>query len=314
MAFSSAYRDFIADHPEATVWHDADFLTCLTAHETTHDWSSVELSVDGDLVGILPICTKKRVDGLVITTPPLARYCSPLFEEAYLAKVGAESAICSLLEALPKGYSSLDQQWHPSLFAKASAASCVEVKELPTYKIELPDTFEEVIMLPRKKMRKTLRSATKHWTLRQVQLDEEGIALLGSPFVRQQKPVPYDGRTVLAAYNLLSERGQAVCHYAYDPQGVLQGASVCLADAHTAYCWITGSSDEARDNSCGSFLLSTEVQWAFEKGLKEVDFLGSALPGPAENRRHLGGVLHSYPHVYVDANFMTKALRGWRMR
>jgi len=314
MAFSPAYRDFVAGHAQATVWHDADLLECLTAHDSIHEWSGVELIVKEMLVGVLPICCKKRVDGLVIVTPPLARYCSPLFIEEYLVEVGAENAICNLLNALPKGYVSLDQQWHPSLFAEASVASCVEVKEMPTYKIELPPTLEEVMMLPRKKMRKTLRNATKYWTLRKVQLDEEGIVMLGAPFVRQQKPVPYEGRTVLAAYNVLSKRGQAVCHYAYDPQGVLQGASVCLSDKHTAYCWITGSSDEARDNSCGSFLLASEVLWAFEKGLQAVDFLGSALPGPAENRRHLGGILHSYPHVYVDANFLTKALRSWRMR
>lgn len=314
MAFSAAYRAFVAGHAQATVWHDADLLECLTAHDSVHEWSGIELVIKGELVGVLPICCKKRVDGLVITTPPLARYCSPLFEEVYLTTVGAEEAICSLLKATPNRYVSLDQQWHPSTFAQTLKTNCVKVKELPTYKIKLPSTREEVMMLPRKKMRKTLRSASNYWTLAKVQLDEEGITLLGSPFVRQQKPVPFDGRAVLAAYNVLSAKGQVVCHYAFDPQGILQGASVCIADAHTAYCWITGSSDEAREHSCGSFLLATEVLWAFEQGLKEVDFLGSALPGPAENRRHLGGVLHAYPHVYVDTNFMTKTLRSWRMR
>jgi len=159
MGFSQAYRSFIAGHPDATVWHDADFLEALTVHDSIHDWSAVELIVDDELVGVLPICCKKRVDGLVITTPPLARYCSPLFIESYSDRAGMPSAICELFNVLPKGYVSLDQQWHPSLFEDASTSSCVEIRELPTYKLDLPSTLEEVLLLPKKRMRRTLRAA-----------------------------------------------------------------------------------------------------------------------------------------------------------
>ncbi len=314
MGFSQAYRAFVAGHPDATVWHDADFLECLTAYDNIHEWSDALLEVDGNLVGVLPICCKKRVDGLVITTPPLARYCSPLFDDNYLKEVGAAGAICDLVDVLPKGYSSFDQQWHPSMFDQVNFSNCVLVKEQPTYKLQLPDTLEEVAMLPRKKMRRTLRSATKYWTLRKGELDAKGLAMLRSPFERQRLPVPYDERVVASAYSLLASKGRAVCHYAIDPNGIMQGATICISDEHTAYCWIAGSSIEARSNSCGSYLLAAEINWAFEQGLKEVDFLGSALAGPAENRRQLGGVLHPYPHVYIDTNFMTKALRKWRMR
>lgn len=314
MGFSPAYRAFVAAHPAATVWHDADFLECLTAHESIHDWSAAELIVDGVLVGVLPICTKKRVDGHVITTPPLARYCSPLFRSAYLRSVGEKRAICALIDCLPKGYVSLDQQWHPTLYESTLEANCVQTKELPTYKIELPKSLEEVIMLPRKKMRKSLRQAAEYWTLTQGKVNAEVLGLLKSPFHRQQLEVPFDDQPILSAFEYLESKEQAVCHFAHDPNGELQGATICLADNHAAYCWIAGSSEEARPYSCGSFLLATEVRWAFERGLQEVDFLGSALPGPAENRRHLGGTKHLYPHVYTDKTLLTKGIRSWRMR
>ena len=315
-SLDAAYRDFVAQHPRAQVWHDADFLGALGAGLSHGHWSYVNWTEAGELVGVLPYFRRQRFGISSITVPPLARYADPLFAPHVVARQGVMSCVEQVLERLPRGMASVDLAWSPDVVADVSPTlilAGLQVSLHPTYRLRLPPTAAELPSLFSSSTRKRYLRAQRQLQLKRGPLSQEGLDLLSTPYERQELSQPYDDRVLRAAFEHLRQQGHAIAHEAYDVDGQLLAASILLLDQQGAYSWVSGSSDAGRKHAAGSYLFAEEMRTAQERGHYNYDFLGSALPGPAANRRSLGGHLTHYVTWHREAGWWN-GLQALRQR
>lgn len=315
MPLDAAYRDFVAGCPTATVWHRAELLTCFGREARHADWdAAVHRDAAGGIVAALPYYAKRRLDGRVVVMPAPIRYLGPVFDPAYAARVGFAEAYRRVLAGLPTGLRSFDQAWSPALPPPAVALAGAQFRSAarPTYLVDLTGGAEALARRPNKSMRKRLRRAERYWRCTPEPLTADAHDVLEASVRREGVDVGYRRDALGEALGALGEAG--VAHVARHPDGSIGAVSVAIADEGTGYCWLSGSTLRARDHDGGSYVLWCDVSWAQRRGCAQVDFLGSALPGPAENRRQLGGRRAEYPYVYRDAAPWTRALRWWRTR
>ena len=315
MPLTPAYRAFVAACPTATVWHRAELLTCFGTEARGGDWDAAACRDGGGrLMAALPFYRKRRVDGRVVVMPAPVRYLGPVFDAAYVAAVGFAEAFRRVVAELPGDLRSFDQAWSPQLPPPgvALAAAGFRSASRPTYLVDLTGGPEALARRPNKSMRKRLRRAERYWTCTPEALTGAAHEVLEASLRRAGVEVGYRREALDAALAALGEDG--VVHVARHPDGEIGAVSVAIADAATGYCWLSGSTLRARERDGGSYVLWRDVCWAQARGCAQVDFLGSALRGPAENRRQLGGQLTTYPYVYRDGAVWTRALRWWRGR
>lgn len=325
MAFDDTYLDFVASQAQATLWHAAGFLECLVIGQPKLSWHYASVHESGELVAILPYCRKNRLDGWVVTMPPLLRYCGPLFSTPWLEKVGCTKAVELILAAVPKGYRSFEQAWPPRCTALSNEGKGEDeqmkildfkIKSRTTHTLELEGVSRsELQKVPRRKMRQDLRKAESNLSFDFItRLNDEVHQVLESPFEKQELGSPYRRENLEAVMNYLAPSGRIACLGARSEDGRLQSAAIFLRDAETSYAWLTGSTQQAKLYSGGSYVLWEGVLWANSQSLLRVDFLGSDHAGIAANLRHLGGKPTPYPSIYRDAAPWTKALRAYRQR
>ncbi len=319
MALDAAYRAFVASQAGATVWHDADLLLALVspARREQMDYAAVfERDRLGQerMVAVLPFCRKARLDGWVITMPPLMRYCGPLFDAEWLAARGLHAALGEVWAVLPKGYRALDQMWALSPEVLPVYPDWhLHVRRRLTHIAHLAVGVEQLSAAQSKQMRYDLRRAGKVFSVRHSQrLSAEALELLGEPYRRQGMAQPFDGESLGVLFDVFGERQQIVCTEIYNERSVLQACAIILADVTTGYALLTAVAEAARPLSGGSYALYQGVLWAMRRGCERFDFMGSETAGIADSFRRLGGKPASYSRVYEDTVVWTRAWRAWR--
>ncbi len=311
MALDAQYREFVATHDPASVWHDADFLECFGKDSFGAQWDYVCIHSAGELVGVLPYYTRLKLWGRIAQMPILLRYGGPLVSQTWLDSVGQTEAEHAVKLALPSKLAQFSQTWNPHKFPyqhtdTTEINNAFSVEARPTYIVPLDGEWEDVQRLANKTMRRRLRKARSYWQCETGALDEAALELIEAPLKRQNLKIPYRRQALVNMFEIMRQKGRAVSHRALDPNGVLQAVSIALADDEVGYCWLSGSSDAARPHDGGSYVLAMDMKWAWQRQLKKLDFLGSALPGPAENRRQLGGQLSYYPHIFYSKSVFAK--------
>ncbi len=320
------YRAFVGAHPGATLWHDADFLDCLAAGVPGGALHFADLREGAALRGVLPFFLRRRFGLSQVIVPPLARYAPPLVDAEVLARDGAEASAARLLDRvraisrrgtwLPPGPLSLDLAWAPSTLdsdAWPTALAGFRCAMQPTYRINLVQPPQSLRAGLSRSMRKRIKRAEGAVRIERGPLTTDDLALLAAPFARQRLALPFSVDVVADALALLAPQGRAIGTRATDAAGELLGVSVLLLDRHAAYAWVSASTEHARELAVGSYLLWSEVGHAHDLGLGCHDFLGSALPGAAANRRALGGELCHYP-TWSSESVAWRALSRWRRR
>ena len=315
--FCADYRSFVHAHPDATLWHDPDFLEALAPVGARGGYCGVVLRDGGGAVtAAVPVYRKRRVDGVVATVPPLARYADPL--TALPHGRGGEAQAVDVLRAAWRDCVSADHVLSPRAahLAGALRVSCpgLGVRERDTYVVSLDDGLEAAHRRMSRSKRKRLRKAGAYWRTATIGLGAECRDVLAAPFRRQGLAVPYDEAVLSALAVALAPRGGFRIDAALHPDGTLGAAALVIADEGTAYALLSGSTDAARAHDGGSYALWRNVTAAAELGCRRLDFLGSDLPGPAQNRRDLGGVRETYVRVWLDRRWWTRAWRGRVLR
>ena len=310
MPLDATYQRLYAEaSAPRSLWSDPAFLAGFG--ESRGAWHVQYVGPAGSPQLALPYFARATPLGAVVTLPPLLRYVEPLFVGEPTPSVRAR-----LLEAAIEALSARHGLSTFSFTPETSALLPEDLSGLqwrPTYRVPLGEGVNTA-RLANKTMRRRLRRAREHWRLTTGPLTESVLEVLEAAFARQGIGVPYD-RTVLAAhFAQLHASGQAVSHQCLDERGAVQAASVVIADERAAYCWVSGSTDAARAHDGGSLVLAADVAWAQATGRRWADFLGSALPGPAENRRQLGGERSRYAYVQRDRAWWAKLRRRWRQR
>lgn len=322
MALDQSYRTFVANHPRASVWHDADLLEALASPARREHMDYAGVYEAGRLVAVWPFCRKARIDGWVITLPPLMRYCGPLCAEDWLEQRGLPAALGELWVALLYGadggraarFRSLDQAWpfDPAQLPKPAEWPLFAAPR-PTHIADLRGGPNQLTAAQSKQMRydlrragRTLRSAVVH------QLSAAAEALLGAPYRRQGVAQPFGVESLRALFAALGPAERIACIEVRNDGRELQACAIVLADARTGYALLTAVAEEARALSGGSYAMYGGMRWAMERGCAHFDFLGSATPGIADNFRRLGGVAQAYSLVHVDVTWWTRAWREWK--
>ena len=277
-----AYRAYVHAHAEATLWHDADFLAALVPPGERGAWLYVAAERDGELVAVWPHYVKRRLDGRVVTVPPLARYADPLGGDAAFAKTG--------LAALTQGRAAVTLLLSPGQqLAGEHLPARTHLRERTTYLASTAGGVAGMRTRVSKRMRRTLRKAGDHWTVAEVErLGTRELRILAEPFRRQGIAQPYADEVVARVAALLQPRGQLVAQVLLDPAGEAQAVGVALLDARRGYMWLNGSTDAARTHHGGTYVYWTNFLACAARGVPVIDCLGSELAGPAENRRQLG--------------------------
>lgn len=310
MAFSAAYRAFVAGHAQATVWHDADFLEALATDEY---WSAFFVHDDNKCVGVLPAFLKPTKVGVSLSMPPLMRYMYPLVAPELSARKRL-GVLQSLLEQAKAAAAKLDIYWPPFLFGESQLLQHVGLSERITYLGDTTGSSDELLGRASKGARRKLRRASEFFTIKRGGVTDDALEMMRAPFEKQDMETPYQEDKFLKAFNVLHSKGNATCHRVFSPDGTLAAAAVSLHDAHRLYLLMVGSRTDLENVNAGSLANYDMLLRANELNLPQADFLGSMLPGPAENRRQLGGKPVPYAHLYADMNVVTKALRAWRFR
>ena len=293
----------------STLWSDPEFLTGFG--ESRGTWRVHYQGLPDEAQLALPYFERSTPLGTIVTLPPLLRYCAPVFAEG-MSPAARGRALADACERISLQYGLTTLSFDPSTSALLPE-DLPGLQWRPTYVIQLGPEVDPT-RLPNKTMRRRLRRAREHWQLRTGPFTEEVHDVLETTYHRQGITVPYDRAVLGEHFKALAERGLAVSHQAVDAEGRVQGASIVIADQRAAYCWVSGSTDVGRAHDAGSLVLAEDVAWAHRTGRQSVDFLGSALPGPAENRRQLGGQLTHYAYVQRDRAWWAKARRWWRNR
>lgn len=310
MPLSPAYRAFVAEQKEATVWHDADFLEALAPAEY---WHAIEVQRSAGLVAAMPVYLKPSLMGNSLTLPPLLRYNFPLLQQGITA-----AEYPQLLQECIDGARGLavklDLFWPPHLLSSARVLQRVNMLPRRTYFSDTSGTAADLLARTSKRKGRTLKKSMKYFSVSRGPINDEAVRILRMPFGQQEMDVPYQEARMVEAFNVLFAKQRAMCHYVHTPDGQLAGAGLSLYDAQRLYLWLVGSRTDFADPNAGSLANFDMLRWAAELGLPQADFLGSMLPGPAENRRQLGGAPVEYPHLFADTRFWTKALRRWRLR
>ncbi len=310
MGFSQTYRGFVAGHPDATVWHDANFLEALA--EASH-WQDFQVN-DGDTcIGVLPAYLKPTKFGTSLTMPPLLRYMYPLVSPLLSHEARIE-VIQSLIDQAKTASVKLDFYWPPALLEESKFIQGIELDERITYFGDTSGSADDLLGRASKSKRRLLRRAMEYFTVTRGDLVENSLEMLRRPFKNQGIPTPYDESTFRIAFNALHKQQKATCHRVIAPDGTIAAAAVSLHDDKQLYLLLVGSRSDLENTNAGSLANFDMLRLANEMGIAQADFLGSMLPGPAENRRQLGGKPITYPHLYADANLITKGLRAWRKR
>ena len=310
MGFSQAYRAFVAGHPDATVWHDADFLECLAKAD---HWQGFLVNEGDTCIGVLPAYLKPTKLGVSLTMPPLVRYMFPLVSPS-LSKAKRNEALQALVNQAKAASAKLDFYWPPTLLEAANSIKAVNLLERITYLGDTTGSADDLLGRANKSTRRRLRRAMEFFTVTRGPLAEDALTMLRAPFEKQGIPTPYNEQVLQRAFDVLFEKQMATCHRVLAPDGTLAAAAISLYDEQRLYLLVVGSRADLANANAGSLANFDMLRLSNELGLPQADFLGSMLPGPAENRRQLGGRPLSYPHLFADANLLTKSLRSWRNR
>ncbi len=307
------YREFVAAHPQATVWHSAELVQALVLSDARLSMQYCQVEEGGRIVGIWPLCIKRRQDGRVVTMPALMRYCSPLLEEVWLASVGESDALARLNGVLPEGIKSIDQDWPAGLDVGPLSNMGWAIRKRTTHLADLRDGAAALSARRSQQMRYDLRRAGERLHIQFTeQLNEADLQILQAPYARQGVALPYPEASLRAIMAALGPHGQAVGVRVLDTAERMLGMAILLRDTQSGYALLTGSSEAGRRWSAGSFALAAGIEWARTKGCERFDFLGSDTTSIADTFRRLGGVASSYTHVSHDCVFWTRALRQWR--
>ena len=313
--FCADYRRFVAAHPDATLWHDPEVLRALEPPGERGAYHGVVVrDTSGQVAAAVPVYRKRRVDGTVATVPPLARYADPL--TALPRDGGGEAQAVAVLREAWRDCVSVDHvlgsRAAPLVGALRAAFPGLGVRERATYLVPLDDGLDAAHRRVSRSKRKRLRKAEDYWQATDVGLSRACGDVLAAPFRRRGLAVPYDESVLQALAIALAPRGAFRIDAARHPDGTLGAAALVIADEGTAYALLSGSTDAARAYDGGSYVLWRNVAYAAERGCRRLDFLGSDLPGPAQNRRDLGGVRETYVQVWLDRRPWTRAWRALR--
>lgn len=313
-AFDDEYRDFVDRQEEALIWHDSRFIEAVLPADGRHQAVYFRYPLQGEIRAVLPAILKRRLDGPVITMPPLMRYCGPLFAVDLSLEQRAEAADFLLREAL-KHCISFDQSWPPATSALFQASWPVKRRLRPTYFLATRPDLAAQIELANKSTRRKMRRASEIWELEQLtRVSESEIEVLAQPFKNQKLKPPYDPNILIAATNSLSACGLASILRCKHAEGWTGAVSVMLKDRHFGYTWVMGGIIQQGLKAPGHYLDLNAAILAHKSQLPLLDFLGSELPGVAEGHRILGAEKQTYAHFYADKRPWTSILRAWRMR
>ena len=302
MALDAEYREFVAEQPAATLWHEADFLTCLGAEGGRWTYVAARDERSGALVAALPAYVKRHLRGLVrtVTLPPLVRYCGPLFA-AGLPPAERQRAADRLVEAARGLGLRFAQAWPPhtaGLLDDRDGVHGLHVRPRATYFFDVTGGPDAILARAHKSNRRRLRRALEHFTVERARATLEDAAMLRTPFARQGlKRAPYDEAELLHAAELLHVRDQATCVRVRTAEGRLAASLIALRDRHRGYLWVTGADRTAGNGMAGSLAYYGGLCWAGEAGLTEVDALGSDDPQRAAHRMRLGARRRAYAEL-----------------
>lgn len=312
------YAAFLADVPHS-IFHGTAWLDAVAG---TFDLRLRLLGYFRDevLLAVTPLMGR-RIGPFLIWgaplrksgTPPAVPFCSPTTLAPLLLR--------SLREWVARERLGFVQITVPGDMSAESSKSG-ESEPLDNLELDLQPAIEEtwksLSELPRRCVRKAVRMGVRiHWRSSEAMLATQE-ELVSATYDRQgiRPNIPQRlYRELLARRKDIGLRVLSATH-----SGRTVAAIWVLSDTRTCHYWDAASLEDARELNANHLQVWCLIRWAYRRGFKKLDFVGTSSggragtrPGIARFKRSMGGQPVEYRILYWYSPLMHAAFVGYRL-
>ena len=262
--------------------------------DATGSWDVAFAYRNDRIVGAMPFATRRRWGISYIGMPSLTHHLKIWMEKTpdisdhkWLTR--EKQIIWSLIEHLPRfGFFSMvfDEDSFDNWLPFHWRGFKQEVRYTFIIDHSSPEEINERI---NSSFKKKLRKASDTLIIRHDIDNQSFFNVCSNTFARKKMKTPFDYKTFLALDEAIHQHNAGTKFGAYTQDGHLLAVSSLVWDDHKAYYYLSGDTDEGREQAASLYLCREAIRIAFEeKGLKAFDFCGSMIEPITEIRRQFG--------------------------
>ena len=305
----SKWDDIVFSLPGGTIFHTLKWLKIIKDNQAL-DIRNIGIFLDGELVGILPLCLKRFLFIKVAGSPFVVE------DTPYMGPVMDSSHIVDLLPALDsymrkKGINYL-RIISNQAYDVRSIYDTYHFIDKHTHILDITKTEDELWKGLEDRCRSHIRKAKKSVVVANSVIDrnfiEKYYSLIEHVYHAQDMPCPNQEGFY---YDIWDSFGQSnVIFLSAEYSGEVIAGTIIILDRKSAYYLNGASKQEFRSLSASNLLLWEAIRITKEKGAEQFDFVGSDIPRLAEFKKSFGGQLVTYSLIEKSSSKWVTSFRN----
>ncbi len=262
--------------------------------DATGPWEAALAIRNDRVVGAMPFVTGRRWGIKTIGLPPLTHHSGiwmdrPVDITPHKWLTREKQTIWLLIEDLPK-YGFFSMVFDDDSFDNWLPFHWKGFRQEMRYTFVLDHKEEkEIDERINSSFKKKLRKASDALVIRRDIDPKTFYDVCSKTYIRQKIHSPYSFETFLSLDQAIAKHNAGLKFGAYTPDGKLIAVSSLVWDKDKAYYYLSGDTDEGREQDASLFLCREAIRIAFEeRGVKTFDFCGSMIEPITEIRRQFG--------------------------